>query len=725
MNIFVGNPGIEVLDEEERENVFPFLLRDVHREERFNEEHARVLCFTDIYRCTVEKRDDQEESTEAEEEGVSSKKTAVETSVMPQDKQLRALEFVAKAVEHELEDPSMFDIDKYNCSCGKECAKKLPRKRFVRLVHSLRQMTSLELRKFVTYSLMPLMVYPTDNDILDLAADGKTPTKRRKRSSEVSKRRASVTYVLGRVKMCRTAFVKLVGITHGTLTRFVKDICLYDGAIPQLFDERHGSEKRMTEKRMSVVGFLRLYGEEFGYPCPSSHPSLRGSIRVEKEIILLPANTEKFRVYELYVEALFNPGRGVDEDACAVSEGEHGDDIILLDSDDDMEWNDGVEAVSFSHFLGIWKKECEWIRIAQGRSDLCDFCSRLEREKPDGWQVVVTAHKLLGKRERDFYKELICRSSVQDGSLHLTFDFAQCVRIPHEMHQAANLYFKSRYKIDIFGICAEAEGRTDVYCIPEGHCPEHSPKGSNYVIGMLDHYLSQEWLQGVRTLYLHADNCAGQNKNRFVLAYLAYLVACGRFDTITLAFMTVGHTQCGVDGTFGLIKQAFWDSERVELPEEFQDVVNKSCEPARAVNMEGYRWKNWKAFVDQFGPKVREIKKNHVFSFDKSKPLHVKSFRWSCDVATDEGIECKMFTNISDERALISPTEHGFVGIDDEKFQMDNLGLDDKRKEQLKAIIDMKCTSTAKEWWEETFQLTEAVTRQKALQAKERLGEKH
>jgi hypothetical protein len=183
---------------------------------------------------------------------------------------------------------------------------------------------------------------------------------------------------------------------------------------------------------------------------------------------------------------------------------------------------------------------------------------------------------------------------VRDGSLHLTFDFAQCVRVPHEMRQAGKNYLKFPYKIDLFGIAAEAEMRTDVYCIPEGHCPSESPKGSNYVIGMLDHYLSQEWIRDVRTLYLHADNSGGQNKNRFVLAYLAYLIACGRFDTITLAFMVAGHTRCAVDGTFGLIRKLLWNTERVETPEEFLDVVNMSCDPARAVNMEGYKWKNWK-----------------------------------------------------------------------------------------------------------------------------------
>eukprot|EP01028_Stygiella_incarcerata_P001306 TRINITY_DN1214_c1_g1_i1.p1 TRINITY_DN1214_c1_g1~~TRINITY_DN1214_c1_g1_i1.p1 ORF type:complete len:606 (-),score=117.08 TRINITY_DN1214_c1_g1_i1:401-2218(-) len=587
MEIVRNYLALAELDEEERQCLFPFLPMVSTVEERA--ERANALSFTDMYRRIVEREHyhEGEEGEREEEDDKSAEDMTMEVRV-PQDKRLRALEFVAKAAEHELDDVDMFDITKYTCSCGKECVKKLSRERFVRLVHSLRLLNGLELRKFITYTLLPLIVYPTDDDIVDVMGE-ESPTKRRKRSFDVSKRRASVTYVLGRVKMCRTAFTKLVGISGKTLTSIVRHICDYDGAIPQISDERKGTKERHTEKKASVVMFLRRYGEECGYPCPSSHPP-GGDIRVEEEIILLPSGTQKFKVYEDYCDAILGVRKTKDDEDMDVVEGDNGDEIILPDSDDEFEW-DGDDAmenlVSFSNFLRIWKKECRWIRIAQGASDLCDFCCRYEREKLDGWQVVVTAHKLLGRQERLYYKKLIELSSVERGSLHLTIDYAQCVRVPHEMRQAANIYFASPYKIDLFGIAAEAEGRTDVYCIPEGNHPgKKGPKGANDVIVMLDHYLAQESLKGIRRLYLHADNCAGQNKNRFVFAYLAYLVACGRFDSIIFAFMCVGHTKCAVDGTFGLVKRLFWNTERVETPDEFLDVVNASCGRARAVNMQ-------------------------------------------------------------------------------------------------------------------------------------------
>ena len=40
-------------------------------------------------------------------------------------------------------------------------------------------------------------------------------------------------------------------------------------------------------------------------------------------------------------------------------------------------------------------------------------------------------------------------------------------------------------------------------------------KGGNCVVGLLHHFLSTHGL-GEKNLRLHADNCSGQNKNRFV-----------------------------------------------------------------------------------------------------------------------------------------------------------------------------------------------------------------
>ena len=52
------------------------------------------------------------------------------------------------------------------------------------------------------------------------------------------------------------------------------------------------------------------------------------------------------------------------------------------------------------------------------------------------------------------------------------------------------------------------------------------------------------------------DNCWRENKNKFVLAYLSFLVQQGKFDYINVNFFTVGHTHSDPDQLFSRISIA-------------------------------------------------------------------------------------------------------------------------------------------------------------------------
>ncbi|XP_053398137.1 uncharacterized protein LOC128556611 [Mercenaria mercenaria] len=73
--------------------------------------------------------------------------------------------------------------------------------------------------------------------------------------------------------------------------------------------------------------------------------------------------------------------------------------------------------------------------------------------------------------------------------------------------------------------------------------------GSSYTISALVHVLLMlDSLPDV--LYLQLDNCPGQNKNRFVLGFLAYLIEAGVFKKVKLSFLMVGHTHEDIDQIF-------------------------------------------------------------------------------------------------------------------------------------------------------------------------------
>ena len=81
-------------------------------------------------------------------------------------------------------------------------------------------------------------------------------------------------------------------------------------------------------------------------------------------------------------------------------------------------------------------------------------------------------------------------------------------------------------------------------------------KGANAIISMLHHFFSTHGL-GETTLHLHADNCSGQNKNKFVMQYLVWRVLARLNKDIELSFMVAGHTKFSPDWCFGLFKRAF------------------------------------------------------------------------------------------------------------------------------------------------------------------------
>lgn len=80
---------------------------------------------------------------------------------------------------------------------------------------------------------------------------------------------------------------------------------------------------------------------------------------------------------------------------------------------------------------------------------------------------------------------------------------------------------------------------------------------------------------GKEHLRLHADNCVAQNKNNFMILYLAWRVLTGLNKTIQLSFLPVGHTKFSPDWAFGLFKKRF----RVERVSNLQDVAEIITNP--------------------------------------------------------------------------------------------------------------------------------------------------
>jgi len=91
-------------------------------------------------------------------------------------------------------------------------------------------------------------------------------------------------------------------------------------------------------------------------------------------------------------------------------------------------------------------------------------------------------------------------------------------------------------------------------------------KGANSIISLLHHFFEAHGL-GETSVHLHADNCTGQNKNRYenlhhssnstLMYYLMWRVLTGLHEEVKISFLPVGHTKFAPDWCFGLMKQRF------------------------------------------------------------------------------------------------------------------------------------------------------------------------
>ncbi|ELT90677.1 hypothetical protein CAPTEDRAFT_189695 [Capitella teleta] len=206
-------------------------------------------------------------------------------------------------------------------------------------------------------------------------------------------------------------------------------------------------------------------------------------------------------------------------------------------------------------------------------------------------------------------------------SMHYSFDFAQQVHLPSNPLQPGPIYFLVPRKCGLFGVCCEGLPRQVNFLIDEAHSIS---KGSNSVISYL-HYFFWSYGLGETDVHLHCDNCSGQNKNKFMLWYLAWRVAIGLHKTISLNFLVAGHTKFAPDWCFGLVKQTF-RRHAVSSLSCMESVVNGSacCNQAQLVGMEDgtsiVPVMDWQKHLGNYGRPLKGIKKMHHFKFDSATP---------------------------------------------------------------------------------------------------------
>ena len=371
-------------------------------------------------------------------------------------------------------------------------------------------------------------------------------------------------------------------------------------------ERMHGNTKHSPHNAMSsehvrfLAEFIKNIASTHGLPLPGRLPNH------EQKVLLLPSDMSKLEVYHKY------------KTACSQA---------------------NFSPIGKSKFYSVWKEALPFIGTMKPATDLCFDCqqniTRISRsahlpieEKSQRLQA-AEAHLTLARTERQNYNQQIeaAKDTYVPGQrpsvMHYSFDYAQQVHFPNNPQQPGPAYFLSARKCQIFGVTCEPTGKQVNYLLDEG---ETIGKGANATVSLLNHFLDNHGLKE-DNMFLHADNCVGQNKNNVLIQYLLFRTLMGHHKSITLSFMLPGHTKFAPDRHFGLLKKTYRRTY-VETMGCLERVVQKSSYiganiPQRVKGPTGedlVRYYDWKKFFEQYFKSLPGITSYHVFRTTHDHP---------------------------------------------------------------------------------------------------------
>ena len=406
------------------------------------------------------------------------------------------------------------------------------------------------------------------------------------------------------IKVCQDMFLFLHVMSHRRLETLSRHVDAF-GIVERL----HGNTKRLPANAHApavieqLVAFIDNIAESHAQPLPGRLPNFKDS-----KVLLLPTDLTKAKVYRDY------------ETLCG---------------------NAHETPVGRTKFYDVWRETRPFVVTLKPAYDLCFDCQKLATALSNSGHLSddekatrltnYTDHLSLAKKARAEYNQQIttCHEAYnsptvgEDVPMHYSYDFAQQVHFPNNPLQPGPAYFLTARKCQIFGVACEPLGWQVNYLIDEA---DVVGKGANTTISLLHHFFEERAEKG-KEVYLHADNCVGQNKNNATMQYLAWRVLTGKHNSITLTFMLSGHTKFAPDRHFGLIKKSYRRT-RVETMGCLQRVVETSshigANRAQLIrSLEGQQlvhFYDWSAFFHQYFSAIPRITSYHSFQFSCTNP---------------------------------------------------------------------------------------------------------
>ena len=248
------------------------------------------------------------------------------------------------------------------------------------------------------------------------------------------------------------------------------------------------------------------------------------------------------------------------------------------------------------------------------------------------YQQKRSSHLELVRMEKAaYYARAALGQNYPDEHVSLIIDFSDTLHLPlFNPFPKAWMKLQKRFPIHIGGIIDH--GRQNVLF---HHPGEQFGKGPNIIISMLHHHIYHNYLQVApfrpRRLHLQADNCAGENKNCYVLSYLCLLVHLNIFSEVNFNFLPVGHTHEDIDRLFSRLHD-LRTTHNCFHPADVREAISHIYQASEFhpsyVSLPFIY--NWKDYLRPFMNEIEGIKQPRSFRIFRLQDKVVLTARHSC-----------------------------------------------------------------------------------------------
>ena len=312
------------------------------------------------------------------------------------------------------------------------------------------------------------------------------------------------------------------------------------------------------------------------------------------------------------------------------------------------------ELPSTSSFYNIFDSQFSHVKfLKQTILGRCDFCMSIPTQKSkitsevdkNAFLEACAQHRELYTRERTAYSNRTFTSKTHpEQMLHLAFDCPDGYDVPHIIPVTKETSNLPKVSISAVGTINHSAQIRDYMFFLDEYKKDSNLMLTCFYLHILQHFSTTGNHPPI--LWLQADNCFKENKNRWMMGFCYWLVHIGWFREIMISMLPPGHTHIDIDQMFSTLSM-FLDRHSVEFIADILQAVNsaykkENTKPKAAFLPVVF---NFVGFLALFVHDLSGLNSAHVYLFHKLangkvgmkvKQWHSTNSEWRGSVASPD-----------------------------------------------------------------------------------------